>query len=812
MGNALAALKIDFHGHSKHYALWSFPDVLNAYKKYKLPPMSSTQEGEYNQLSQEMARLELEQQNSVGLAGEADATVVAAAAAQKLDQWITSVRKQTGSIGPELMIRKKDFMRLFCDYATPSTTGAVVVLPLEEFDQYLQEGRNTILVLEPFIMLTLLSASGTKKEKLEFLFNAFDLNASGSLHRDEIKTLMIVLRNTLHKTASAPFVEDVEGLTDVVLDLMDTNQDKQLSQEEFVKWASSEDKGVNLIGKFMGGEPQRLLEMDKRNVLRKKTKLDVGKSGKKKKGVMNKYNLDATQEKREKRIRSYYDKREKDGYGQTALRAYDRKQAFNEEYGRLNAVASREVLTNLIFETNFNFKDLSDLRLQFADAAGTTELNGRHTLNIETLKKVLIAHFPTLEDGQTLDRIAAVFDMDGSGAIDFEEFVSGVNQAVAGPPRQKVALGLRLLDRNGDGTVSEGEIVDMLKDVQEDNDQIIEYLLDHFDAMDTNADGNLDLAEFADFMLAKPVVLNFLWQFYPAPNAKAGVLMKRIAEMQPTNSEGGAKSMLENVILMAETMRKSDIENAKSFLSRLRDAKFSIPSPCPLDHPAVGLYEVVYGKVTSLEQRPDLSSGSLFRGISGTLHEDDADDSIPEGEGAALSGMTVFRDMRKYTPQQRLLNTLFKGAAVTNKEKAMAICLSVDAEGKTISNQIIEKEELIAYLQHGQADYDEMHHYAQRIISAVDTSKDGQVDIEEMTQAMLDDPLLLEFFGGLFNLDFSAAEENDMAPLTGGGTQKPPSYVSPTAGVDTDSKKTPRPPKAKPSPQQSVRGQGRSGR
>ena len=106
MGNALAALKIDFHGHSKYYALWSFADVLNAYKKYKLPPMSSTQEGEYNQLSQEMARLEKEQQNSVGLAGEADATVVAAAAAQKPDQWITSVRKQTGSIGPELMIRK----------------------------------------------------------------------------------------------------------------------------------------------------------------------------------------------------------------------------------------------------------------------------------------------------------------------------------------------------------------------------------------------------------------------------------------------------------------------------------------------------------------------------------------------------------------------------------------------------------------------------------------------------------------------------------------------------------------------------------
>jgi Ca2+-binding EF-hand superfamily protein len=822
MGNALTSLKINFKD-KEHYVAWTFDDVVNAYEKYVLPPFTGTQEDEYNELEQELSRLKVDEKDAQGSEGAEEATAAVRAAKQKLDQWVNNLQKQDGALRPALMIRKKEFMRYFCDYATPSTSGAVVVLPLSEFEVYAQDGGSTILALEPFIMLVLLSNNATKKTKLEFLFKMFDLNLNGSLNRDEIKTLMIVLRNTLHKTASAPYVEDVEGLTDIVLDLIDKNKDKNLSRDEFVKWASSEDQGVNLIGKFMGGEPQRLLEMDRKNVLRRKTKLDVGKSGMKK-SALDKYNMGSAHSRREKRITDYYGQREKEGYGKGALKAYDRKLTFNEEFGRLDAVASREVLTNLIFETDFAFKDLSDLRLQFADAAGTTERNGRNCMNIDTLKKVLMAHFPRLEDGQTLARIAAVFDIDGSGMIDFTEFVTGLNLAVAGEAKPKIELILRVYDRNGDGTVSEGEIIDALKDVQDDNDQIIEFTLDNFEVLDTNGDGKIDLAELADFLLANSIVLNFMWQFFPAPSTKSAQLMAQLASRQPTKEGEPQTALLENVVLLATTMRTSDVESADLFLSRLREVQIDIPRPCPLDHPAVQLYSAIYGEVKDLTKRPEIKRGQSFRGISGAAVVDQAysealvaaegnaeeatrpKDSAPSPGGAPVPARklskAVFRDLRGYTPQQRLLNAMFKGAAKTRKDKAMAICLAVDAEGKTVSNRIIEKAELVAYLQHGQADYDEMHAYAQNAISILDTSKDGAVDITEMTEAMTQDPLLLEFFGGLYNLDFSVGSKLTPDPAR----QK--SQFTPkdgTASLDSKSRQQ------QPRPSTRERTQGRSG-
>ena len=62
------------------------------------------------------------------------------------------------------------------------------------------------------------------------------------------------------------------------------------------------------------------------------------------------------------------------------------------------------------------------------DGLGST---GLYTLSIGRLKSVLLARFPMLNDGRLLDRIARVFDADGSGTIDFVEFAAGLGKVVA---------------------------------------------------------------------------------------------------------------------------------------------------------------------------------------------------------------------------------------------------------------------------------------------------------------------------------------------------------------------------------------------
>jgi Ca2+-binding EF-hand superfamily protein len=110
---------------------------------------------------------------------------------------------------------------------------------------------------------------------------------------------------------------------------------------------------------------------------------------------------------------------------------------------------------------------------------------------------VLMAKFPLLEDGAVLSRITHVFDTGGHGKVNFQQFVAGMNVLVKGGVKQKVHFILDAHDRNRDGVLDASEFVEMMKDVQDDHDVVVEYVIDHAECMDLDHDGkvccNIDL-------------------------------------------------------------------------------------------------------------------------------------------------------------------------------------------------------------------------------------------------------------------------------------------------------------------------------
>ncbi|XP_067447414.1 troponin C, skeletal muscle isoform X1 [Thunnus thynnus] len=103
---------------------------------------------------------------------------------------------------------------------------------------------------------------------------------------------------------------------------------------------------------------------------------------------------------------------------------------------------------------------------------------------------------------EELDAIIEEVDEDGSGTIDFEEFlvmmVQQLKEDQAGKSEEELSECFRIFDKNGDGFIDREEFGDILHltgepVVEEDIDEM-------FGESDTNKDGKIDFDEFLKMM------------------------------------------------------------------------------------------------------------------------------------------------------------------------------------------------------------------------------------------------------------------------------------------------------------------------
>jgi predicted ferric reductase/Ca2+-binding EF-hand superfamily protein len=149
-------------------------------------------------------------------------------------------------------------------------------------------------------------------------------------------------------------------------------------------------------------------------------------------------------------------------------------------------------------------------------------------------------------------RVLAAFDSDASGKIDRKEFLRAVRALVFGSERDKLRFAFRLHDDDGDGSISQLEMLRMISIGLAENDVVSRksqpperIAAAVIKLADTDSDGRISFAEFEAVMLRHPELLQMMTRaeaLWIAPNED---LLARLSG-EPRQAPARLRRFLEN--------------------------------------------------------------------------------------------------------------------------------------------------------------------------------------------------------------------------------------------------------------------------
>ncbi|XP_062396600.1 troponin C, skeletal muscle [Sardina pilchardus] len=142
-----------------------------------------------------------------------------------------------------------------------------------------------------------------------------------------------------------------------------------------------------------------------------------------------------------------------------------------------------------------------EMTAEFKAAFDLFDTDGGGDISTKELGQVMrmLGQNPTREE---LDAIIIEVDEDGSGTIDFEEFlvmmVQQLKEDQAGKSDEELSECFRVFDKNGDGWIDREEFGDIMRATGEPlmEEEVDELMAD----ADTNKDGKIDFDEFLKMM------------------------------------------------------------------------------------------------------------------------------------------------------------------------------------------------------------------------------------------------------------------------------------------------------------------------
>lgn len=146
-------------------------------------------------------------------------------------------------------------------------------------------------------------------------------------------------------------------------------------------------------------------------------------------------------------------------------------------------------------KSNFTAKELERLKKRFmkldSDASGSIDRD-------EFLQ------IPQIANNPLASRMIAIFDDDGGGTVDFQEFVAGLSAfSGRGGREAKLRFAFKVYDMDRDGYISNGELFLVLKMMVGNNlkDQALQQIVDKtILEADKDGDGKLSFEEFAQMV------------------------------------------------------------------------------------------------------------------------------------------------------------------------------------------------------------------------------------------------------------------------------------------------------------------------
>jgi len=120
--------------------------------------------------------------------------------------------------------------------------------------------------------------------------------------------------------------------------------------------------------------------------------------------------------------------------------------------------------------------------------------NNDGMLSKQEIREGYEEHFGVAIDDEELDKIFSAIDTDGSGAIDYSEFLMATMNEQQLMSKEKLKAAFKMFDKDGSGTISKDEIKEALGNLDEEMaDKIISEV-------DEDDDGEISFEEFEKMM------------------------------------------------------------------------------------------------------------------------------------------------------------------------------------------------------------------------------------------------------------------------------------------------------------------------
>eukprot|EP00732_Lithocolla_globosa_P007624 Lithocolla_globosa_v1_NODE_9925_length_654_cov_164.742905.p1 type:complete len:174 gc:universal NODE_9925_length_654_cov_164.742905:577-56(-) len=166
--------------------------------------------------------------------------------------------------------------------------------------------------------------------------------------------------------------------------------------------------------------------------------------------------------------------------------------------------ANQSAIDEMVEKTGFNEKELSQLMARFKklDTDQSGALSPKEFLQLTQVQNNPLAK-----------RVIEIFDEDGGGDIDFQEFIKGLSIfSNKSDKTEKLRFAFKVYDLDGDGFISNGELFQVLKTMVGDNlkeEQLQQIVDKSILEADKNGDGKIDFQEFCDVVESGDFVHQF---------------------------------------------------------------------------------------------------------------------------------------------------------------------------------------------------------------------------------------------------------------------------------------------------------------
>ena len=177
----------------------------------------------------------------------------------------------------------------------------------------------------------------------------------------------------------------------------------------------------------------------------------------------------------------------------------------------INVAGNNKVLNNLKnFRSDYKFQkavllyiisffDLKDEKDELLKTFKALDLDGDGQLTKDELTIGYSKLMGEEEAKKEVDRIFVTIDVNGTGAIDFTEFLLATVNHKKLLSQERMSQVFKMFDKDGSGTISRDEIKEFFSMSADGNSD--EFVMELVEEVDKNGDGEISFPEFKDMMM-----------------------------------------------------------------------------------------------------------------------------------------------------------------------------------------------------------------------------------------------------------------------------------------------------------------------